>query len=265
MSLFDSLRGRVLVVQAHPDDEVFATGAATQAAKSAGLGVHLRVFTGGEGAGVSGGELVEARRRKSAALDRSAALLGIDDWAPLAEPGRWLDTPDRPERTIAAAPVETLVDAFADALAELRPAVVLTVGPDGLTGHPDHVACHRAVAAAVARPNVPKPSDVFGAVLDRNAVVAGTHAAASTLGRPVGSGRVRGIEPGPDVVALHGPEDAAQRRREALDCYVPGLGTAPACALTEAQGAGDSMLLRFVLDLTGWGVDRLVRIAPTRD
>ncbi|MBO0703523.1 MAG: PIG-L family deacetylase, partial [Candidatus Dormibacteraeota bacterium] len=38
----------VLVIHAHPDDEVFATGAATIAARSAGASVHLRLFTGGE-------------------------------------------------------------------------------------------------------------------------------------------------------------------------------------------------------------------------
>jgi LmbE family N-acetylglucosaminyl deacetylase len=41
----------VLVVHAHPDDEVFATGAATIAAQRAGASVHLRLFTGGEGRG----------------------------------------------------------------------------------------------------------------------------------------------------------------------------------------------------------------------
>ncbi len=41
----------VLVVHAHPDDGVFATGAATIAAKWAGAPVHLRLFTGGEGRG----------------------------------------------------------------------------------------------------------------------------------------------------------------------------------------------------------------------
>jgi LmbE family N-acetylglucosaminyl deacetylase len=36
------------------------------------------------------------------------------------------------------------------ALETMRPDIVLTVGSDGLTGHPDHIACHNAVARALA-------------------------------------------------------------------------------------------------------------------
>jgi len=38
-----SFEGAVVLVHAHPDDEVFATGAATIAAKWAGAPVHLRL------------------------------------------------------------------------------------------------------------------------------------------------------------------------------------------------------------------------------
>jgi hypothetical protein len=55
-SIVDQARGAsefgietVLVVHAHPGDEVFATRAATLAAKAAGHRVVLRLLTGGEG------------------------------------------------------------------------------------------------------------------------------------------------------------------------------------------------------------------------
>ena len=62
----------VLVVHAHPDDEVFAAGAATIAASEAGAGVHLRLFTGGEGRAsrTSLLGLAAARRGKEARLAR---------------------------------------------------------------------------------------------------------------------------------------------------------------------------------------------------
>lgn len=51
------------------------------------------------------------------------------------------------------------------------------------------------------------------------------------------------------------------RRRRALDAYVPGLGTSKATMLDpDLVGAGDSVLLRFVLDTAGWDDDRYVHL-----
>lgn len=251
----------VLVVHAHPDDEVFATGAATIAASSAGATVHLRVFTGGEGrtTGTSPEELAAARAAREQRLGASTRLLGISDWAYLSEPGRWTDTPGHPARTIAAAPVDDLATVVADALEALRPDVVLTVGPDGLTGHPDHVACHNAVRRATSTSRF-RPRDVLGAVLDRQAVRAGHDLAVETFDRPIGSGGVVGARLS-SPVTVAGPRETETRRRRALDHYIPGLGTTPVADLdVDALGSGDSLLLRFVLDAAGWGCDRFHRL-----
>ena len=154
MTVGSDLSGAVvLVVHAHPDDEVFATGAATIAAKEAGARVHHRIFTGGEGRarGTSLPDLEAARRRKEARLAVSARLLGIDAWAYLTEPGRWTDTPHAPERTIATTSLDELAAPVAQAIESLRPDVLLTVGPDGLTDHPDHIACHDTVRHALTQ------------------------------------------------------------------------------------------------------------------
>lgn len=106
MTVEPDLRGAVvLVVHAHPDDEVFAMGAATIAATEAGARVQLKLFTGGEGwaSTTSLPGLAAARRYKEVRLAASTRLLGIDDWAYLAAPGRWTDTPHHPARTIATA------------------------------------------------------------------------------------------------------------------------------------------------------------------
>src|SRR5690606_8310011 len=42
-----------------------------------------------------------------------------------------------------AVPHERGVAAVARAIADTRPEVIVTFGPDGITGHPDHVAVHR--------------------------------------------------------------------------------------------------------------------------
>lgn len=250
----------VLVVHAHPDDEVFATGAATIAADNLGASVHLRVFTGGEGrdSGLKEVDLTAARRRKEGSLTLSTKLLGISDWSYLRAPGRWNDTPHSPERTIAAAALDDLAAAVADAIGALRPDVLLTVGPDGLTGHPDHIACHDAVRRALATTANP-PRVALGAVLDQMAVESAYDTARTCLGRPVGSGTVPGASIGPDVMLIAGPEGTDERRRQALDEYVPRLGTAPYDDLSIGRvGSGDSVLLRFLLDATGWDRDRFV-------
>lgn len=250
----------VLVVHAHPDDEVFATGAATIAAARAGATVHLRVCTGGEGrtSGPTEHQLRAARERKETALTESARLLGISDWAYLTEPGRWIDTPQAPERTIAAASLEALATAVVEAIDDVRPDVILTVGPDGLTGHPDHIACHAAVRRALALAGHP-PRTALGAVLDRQAVDLAYARAAATMGRPVGSGRVVGLDSGLETITVRGGTGSAERRRRALDRYVPGLGTAPYSELADDRvGSGDSALLRVLLDGSGWDRDTFV-------
>lgn len=149
----DDLRGAiVLVVHAHPDDEGFATGPATIAAKAAGARTHLRLFRGGEGRAslLTPRGPANARRAKEARLAASSGLLGIDTWGYLTGPGHWTDTPHAPRQTISSADTTDLAAPVSKALEVLRPDMVLTVGPDGLTGHPDHIACHDAVTHALA-------------------------------------------------------------------------------------------------------------------
>lgn len=254
----------VLVVHAHPDDEVFATGAATIAAKAAGARTHLRLFTGGEGRRslLTRAGLADARRAREARLATSAELLGIDTWDYLTEPGRWTDTPHAPARTISAADPADLVAPVRSALETLRPNIVLTVGPDGLTGHPDHIACHNAVAHALAT-TTHHPRVALGAVLDQRSVRSAAETARTLTGRRVGSGRVAGVPLDNSVITVTGPPGTEGRRRRALDAYVPDLATSSATDVdTELMGTGDSVLLRFVMDADGWAHDRFIPVHP---
>ena len=48
-----------------------------------------------------------------------------------------------------------MVDAIAVVIDEVQPDVIVTFGPDGITGHPDHIETGRAVTiAAAGRPEV---------------------------------------------------------------------------------------------------------------
>src|SRR5215813_10726568 len=80
--------GRVLVFQAHPDDEVFTTAAAMLAVVAAGGTVRLLVASGGElGEQMADSTLDEetARRLRAARLTESCRILGVE-WEPLTEP-----------------------------------------------------------------------------------------------------------------------------------------------------------------------------------
>jgi LmbE family N-acetylglucosaminyl deacetylase len=265
-----------LVVHAHPDDEVFATGAATIALSDAGWRVVLRVASGGEaGEDPELGE-AEARRVRVGKLGRSCELLGVSEWGWLGKPGQWVDRGGNGgPGTVAGAESAILVDAVRRALVEVRPDLVLTVGVDGLTGHPDHVAVGSAVREAARGRKV----EVLGARLRAVDVAAGQ----AELGRLVaqsgtpggetariGSGRVVGVgnevalvevgEAGVSPEAEYGSNSSAAeiepRRRAALDVYREGLGSLPLRDVVRGQGRlGDSVLLRAVLDARGWDRD----------
>ena len=57
----------------------------------------------------------------------------------------WLRYPDH---GVADEPFPELVERIAGILREERPDVVMTFGPDGVSGHPDHIAAGRATSEA---------------------------------------------------------------------------------------------------------------------
>lgn len=242
-----------LVVHAHPDDEVFATAAATAALGDAGWRVVLRVATGGEASESGGLSEAEARDRRAARLTGSCQLLGITEWDWLAGPGRWIDEGGEPgRRSLSTDDSDDLAEAIRASVSQVRPDLILTVGRDGLTGHPDHVAVASAVQEA--RGTV----EAWGAVLRASDVRAAyDHLARIAPGQVVGSGRVTGSPDQDALRVMTGGNDTERRRRQALDRYVEGLGTHDLeQVLAGGDRHGDSALLRVVLDLAGWEVDR---------
>ena len=63
-----------------------------------------------------------------------------------ARPARWLRLP---RRRVADVPCDELVERIAAILREERPDVVVTFGPDGITGHEDHIAVGEAADRGV--------------------------------------------------------------------------------------------------------------------
>ncbi|WP_016907599.1 N-acetyl-1-D-myo-inositol-2-amino-2-deoxy-alpha-D-glucopyranoside deacetylase [Streptomyces xiaopingdaonensis] len=153
---------RLLLVHAHPDDESINNGATM--AKYAAQGAHVTLVTctlGEEGEVVPAGLAHLAPTRKDALgphregeLAAAMAALGVVDHRLLGGPGRYrdsgmFDTPSNVHpRAFWQAPVDEAAAELADTVREVRPQVLVTYGPDGGYGHPDHIQAHRVTMRA---------------------------------------------------------------------------------------------------------------------
>jgi LmbE family N-acetylglucosaminyl deacetylase len=141
-------RNRTLAcVVAHPDDDAYGVaGSVALHAHEADFRFVLIHATAGEGGDIRPG--FPATRETLGAVRRAEDEAA---WRAVGrEPDRheWLGLPDG---RVADVPFDDLVDAVATVLDEEQPAVVATFGPDGIFGHPDHVAVGAATDAAFAR------------------------------------------------------------------------------------------------------------------
>jgi LmbE family N-acetylglucosaminyl deacetylase len=243
----------VLVIHAHPDDEVFAT--AGWMARSADVGDRVVnvIATGGEASEMRAGltDLETARTLRVRRLENSLDILGAAGWEWLDTRGRWIDGDPARHPTLAGEDIDVLAKAVDRCITRHAPELVLTVGADGLTGHPDHIKIGQAVSLAISRAG--RPADGAWGAHFRAADVARAHTyLKKSVGvAPVGSGRVVGTSAPLHLQAL---DSRGQRlRRWALDCYSPGLGTMPVERLVaNYPGRGDSLLLRGILEVTEW-------------
>ncbi len=127
----------LLAVLAHPDDESFAIGGTLARYAAAGIQVGLLTATRGESA--RGGEdPVRVAALREQELRRAIRVLGVKILRILSYQDGHLGRTDRP----------MLVSRLVAILRELRPQVVITFGPDGISGHPDHVAIGEATTEA---------------------------------------------------------------------------------------------------------------------
>lgn len=153
---------RVVAVHAHPDDEAIWTGGALAHLARRGADVTVVTCTLGEEGEVIGEtyqELVadhgdQLGGFRIAELRASLTALGVQG-VHLGAPGRYRDS--GMAGTPAAANPRAFVNATTRAVADLvdilvrvRPHLVITYGPDGGYGHPDHIQAHTITHAAVA-------------------------------------------------------------------------------------------------------------------
>jgi len=134
---------RLLGVFAHPDDESFCVGGTLAKYTAAGAAAMIVSATRGQA-----GQIRDARaatRRtlgvvREQELRRAAQALGVQEIRCLDYMDGALQDVDR----------RALVGDLVHVIRSFRPDVVITLGPDGAYGHPDHVAVSAAATEASA-------------------------------------------------------------------------------------------------------------------
>ncbi len=136
---------RVLLILAHPDDEIFCSGLVC-ACKAREAWVGLSCMTGGEGGATGGHPRTELGEIRMDELRASARRLGIDSVEflgyedPVATEYRTFAPPHDPRK---------LRGQLRDAIRNARPDTVVTHGSDGEYWHVAHFVLHDAVREAL--------------------------------------------------------------------------------------------------------------------
>jgi len=132
--------GTVLGIWAHPDDEAYLSAGLMARARRAGARVVCRHATLGEQGTPDPQawppDVLAAHRRGE--LAESLRVLGVTEYGVLGYR----------DGHCAEVPLAEAVAPLAALMAELRPALVVTFGPDGITGHSDHITVSRWATAA---------------------------------------------------------------------------------------------------------------------
>ncbi len=122
--------GTVLGVWAHPDDEAYLSAGLMATARRLGHRVAVVTATAGEHGTDDPVRWPPSRlaARRRGELAASLAALGVHEHY-------WLGCPDGGCEDV---PDDRVVDALGAVVAAVRPDTIVTFGPEGMTGHPDH-------------------------------------------------------------------------------------------------------------------------------
>jgi N-acetyl-1-D-myo-inositol-2-amino-2-deoxy-alpha-D-glucopyranoside deacetylase len=151
----------VLVIGAHPDDEVLLAGGTLAACAAAGIDAGVVCLTRGELGPIADPALATRASLGAVRLDElraSCAELGavlVKCWRRPDGSLRWSDR---------GAIVRQLVGVFT----ARRPEAVITFGEDGLYYHPDHIATYELVRRAIE--NMPDPPALYRSVWPKPAM-----------------------------------------------------------------------------------------------
>lgn len=150
----------ILVILAHPDDEITIAPVLARVARIGGKVTLIYATSGDAGPGSSGLERGKELAKLREQEGRCAAFaLGLE------EPVFWR-LGDGTLATMARAPESAAKQALAlttTAIDEIRPEVIMTWGPDGGYGHADHRMISAIVTQAVASMGADRPELLYAA------------------------------------------------------------------------------------------------------
>ena len=133
---------KLLAVLAHPDDESLGFGGTLARYAVEGVETYLLTATRGEagrfGSLGKSGDPVEVGRVREAELRAAANVLGIREVSILGYPDGAVDQ----------TPSGIAIRAIASHIRRIQPHVIVTFGPEGGYGHPDHIAVSQFTTAA---------------------------------------------------------------------------------------------------------------------
>ncbi|HSX16711.1 MAG TPA: PIG-L family deacetylase [Patescibacteria group bacterium] len=157
MRTTDDIRrlGTILFVAAHPDDESFMAGGVMAAAVANGQLVLCVTATRGE----AGSTQDEARwpKAKLGAIREEELMTGLKE---LGVTHHYFF--GYTDGHCADSPADQAVSGLCGIIERYLPDTILTFGPDGMTGHPDHKKACDWVGTAIKR--VSKPPHVYYAI-----------------------------------------------------------------------------------------------------
>ena len=135
----------ILAVYSHPDDETTVSGGTLIRYAQEGVAVHVITATRGEWGALGSGGMVIAREDlpavREAELRANLAIYGVN-------PPTMLNYIDG---ALKAADLEEHVGLLLAEMQRVKPAVVITWGPTGISHHDDHMATNVAAEAAFHR------------------------------------------------------------------------------------------------------------------
>jgi N-acetyl-1-D-myo-inositol-2-amino-2-deoxy-alpha-D-glucopyranoside deacetylase len=166
---------RLLLVHAHPDDEVTGTGATMAHYVATGAHVTLVTCTLGEEGEIHVPELAQLEAAQAdqlggyrlVELSRACAALGVTDHRFLGGPGRYRDsgmmglpTNEHP-RAFWQADLDEAAGRLLEIIKEIKPQVMITYDENGFYGHPDHIQAHRVAMRAAELAGADGPEKIY--------------------------------------------------------------------------------------------------------
>ncbi|QRG69880.1 PIG-L deacetylase family protein [Brevibacillus choshinensis] len=142
----------ILFIFAHPDDETFTSGITiSKYHHEQSASCYLVTATRGQ-AGKPGNppicSLEELPRVREQELRDASSILGVSA----------LEIWDYEDKNLSFVPLEELIINIHEVISRLRPEVVVTFAPHGISGHPDHKSISNATTQAIHR--LPENSSV---------------------------------------------------------------------------------------------------------